>query len=325
MKILYCTYHEVDTGLDLLYDGLCRVVGHENVFDYPTKKTLHGVMGRRWTWFPLFFDYPQIADDSTKLEMLKNGEFDLILFSNRIYLHILDSIESNIKDKYIELFSILMGKKLPVYILDMNDGLAVQDRLIDILNTQLYFKRDYLKGTQYNPKIKPLGFCYSQKYSPDVDVDKTNTLFWIGRAYCGRTKYLNAAKFVSPESEIIATGKGEIICNQEQYSQRMLKHKIGLNLFGYGYGDMRYFEIPAHGLLLFSQRLLVYVENDYTDMENAVFFDSVADMMDKLKYCLAHEDFIDKARIAGRQHMLKYHTSEVRAQQLLDKIKSNDI
>lgn len=319
LKILFCTYHEVDCGLDNLYDGLCRVLGSENVLEYPEKPSLHGTIGRRWTWFPVFFDWSITKDDSQKLDMLKRSQFDVILFSNRIYQLMTSGYKAEIVDKYNELFEIIKEKSIPIFILDMNDGSAIEEELIDILNARLYFKRDYLKDKKYDSRIVPLSFCYSEKYIPDINTDRTTTLFWVGKSHCGRSKYIKACEGIIGYN-LISAGRTEIVYNQQDYSKKILQSKIGLNLISYGYDNLRYYELPAHGVLLFSQRVPIVIEHDYTDMANAVFFDSIDEMKDKLKFLISNESFVDKARIKGYERMLNFHTTRVRAIQMLDKI-----
>jgi hypothetical protein len=255
--------------------------------------------------------------------MLRQGRFDYILFSNRIYQLMVSGYQAEIVDKYNELFELVQNSNIPVFILDQNDGTAIDYELIKLLNAQLYFKRDCLPGLS-DKRIIPLNVCYSQKYIPDnIDTQRTNTLFWIGKGYCGRTKYLDACGEIAANDNLIRTEKTEIVCNQKQYSDRLLTSKIGLSLFGYGFDCLRYYELPAHGLLLFSQRPPVIIENDYTDGQNAMFFDTISEMKIKLRFMLADEDFVDKARIKGREWMLKYHTTKVRAKQLIDKINAH--
>ena len=41
-RVLVITYKDGDSGMDVLYDGLCRVLGPERVQEYPYKSILHG-------------------------------------------------------------------------------------------------------------------------------------------------------------------------------------------------------------------------------------------------------------------------------------------
>lgn len=323
LKILFLTYHEVDYGLDVLYDGLCRVLGCENVLEYPTKMSLHSKVGRRWTWFPTFFDWPAVAGDDQKLDMLRRGGFDLILFSNRIYQLIKSGYKADIVDKYNKVIEIIKKGNAPIFILDQNDGSGLEQELIDILNARLYFKRDYLKDNNYDSKIKPLNFSYSEKYIPtDISKERTNLFFWVGKSWCGRTKYIKACKEIIDSENILEAQRTEIIYKQNEYSDSLLKSKIGLNLISYGYDSLRYYELPAHAVLLFSQTLPILIEYNFTDFENAVFFESIEDLKDKLNFLKNNENIVDEIRIKGHGHFLKYHTSKVRAQQLLNRIKN---
>ena len=74
MRILFYTYSRVDYGADLLYDGLCRILGSENVVEQPIKPTLHGQPTGIYRWYPDLFNYPVQE---------KAGKFDIILFACR--------------------------------------------------------------------------------------------------------------------------------------------------------------------------------------------------------------------------------------------------
>jgi hypothetical protein len=176
-----------------------------------------------------------------------------------------------------------------------------------------------LKEEKYDSKILPLCFSYSEKYIPkNIDGERKNEIFWAGKEYHHRTyrtpyllplEKMRGAKFVASFT-------------QDEYAKQLLFHKIGLNLRGYGYDTVRYWELPAHATLLFSEKLNIAIENDFTDGETAIFFESPEEMMDKLKFCLQNESYVDTIRMRGHEWFKKYHTSKARAKQMLIKMEN---
>ncbi|MDD5013717.1 MAG: glycosyltransferase [Atribacterota bacterium] len=311
MKILFCTHDDVDYGLDTLYDGLCRVSGYENIFEYPTRATLHGSIREKYSHFPIYFDYPTIADDCQKIAMLEEDEFDLILINSRIKI-----------DAFFELL-VEKSKKIPTFILDMSDFPPIEEDLINRLNALAYFKREYYKDKSYSNKIYPLSFSYSPQYIPDMDIEKNYHLFWAGRGYSKRYRYLKLAEEITKNlpKVMVVSKKMRTIYNQKEYSQKLLQSRIALNFKGYGWDNLRYYEIPLHKTLLFSKRHPLVIENDFTDGHNAIFFSSLEEMQEKLLFLLSNPDYVDRVRIRGYGHCIKYHTTTRRAEQMLRKIR----
>ena len=116
-------------------------------------------------------------------------------------------------------------------------------------------------------------------------------------------------------------GGSERVFTQKEYSSALLDSKIGLNLRGYGYDSLRYYEIPAHGALLFSLKFPIVIENEFSDGDNAIFFSDVEEMKSKFAYLIKHPKLVHDLSIKGHEHFMQYHTTEQRAKQLLERIK----
>ena len=95
---------------------------------------------------------------------------------------------------------------------------------------------------------------------------------------------------------------------------------MGISLPGNGFDTVRYWELPAHGVLLLSERLPLAIPHDFVDGKHAVFFDTVAELRDKADYYLAHpQEAIAIAR-SGHAYLLEHHTGSARARQCLGQI-----
>lgn len=311
MKILFFTYTFQDYGLDVLYDGLCQALGPENVFDYPSKDFLHG--GAQNTSYPCFFDCPITKSDPEKIEMLRNGEFDAILVSCRT--------EKELQDQdFLRILKENNKKDTSVFIVDQSDLEGINAEMLSASNAIVYFKREYIVGKKYDSRVVPLSFSYPEKFVPaNIETERANALFWAGRDYHLRRPYRTA--YVRALREDL--GMKIFKYAQSFYRKKLLRNTIGLSLRGYGYDTVRYWEVPAHGMLLFSERLNTLIENDFKDGETAVFFSTPEEMKDKLKYLLENKSYVDKIRISGHEWFKKYHTSSARAEQMIDKIKSH--
>lgn len=317
MKVLISVFDNLDFGVDTLYDGLVRLLGVENVLEYPHKKSYHGdnSMVRNRRFYPCLFNYPVIKTDEEKMLMLENNEFDIILVGcNEQY---------GARRRSNDFYRLLKerSKTIPTFIIDQGDGAGMNDRLLKEVPHLQYFKREYFKGTDYDESVTPLSFSYSPQYIPPpdiLDIDRENNVFFAGRRTGRRREYI---EFYKERVGILTPIRKPLsVWTQDEYRQKLTMNTIGLNLKGAGNDCIRYYEIPAHGMLLLSQRLDIEIENDFEDGKTAVFFSDLNELKEKLDYCLANEEYTNKIARAGYEWVNKYHTSTVRAQQLLNKI-----
>ena len=79
MKVLYLTDSEPDYLADQIYDGLCTVLGGENVFDFPRKAAYHGPDPRSSA---LLIDREGEEAQDALVERLRAGQLDLVLLSS---------------------------------------------------------------------------------------------------------------------------------------------------------------------------------------------------------------------------------------------------
>jgi len=314
MKILYCTFHFPDFGLDTLFSGIHEILGADSIFDYPEKVILHGEKHNRYVNYPAFFDLPKTKTDAEKYEMLKNEEFDYLVVGCRAFAHYTYHRNSHrhIDDDF---YALLKEKSLtiPTILIDQGDDPEINNDLIKDLHAKVYLKREYHLEYKNNPLIVPFNFSYPE-VPYDANSSKLLDVFWAGKVYATREPFVLAA-------EDILNKKFYNRYRQSRYKRELARYKIGLNLKGLGDDTVRYYEIPAYGGLLFSQKLDIIINNDFTDGKNAIFFQNIEEMKEKLSFCLTHENYVDKIRLAGYHWFTKYHTNKVRATQFLEIIK----
>ena len=187
MKIIFLTLPDPDHLTDQLHTGLCSILGHDNVVDFPSKQTYRDSSAK--VWF-----VPQVLTDSTSqeeiIERLFQRQFSLLCFAPRpIALATLDCLQQS------------SAPLPPLVLLDGEEDAYIRHELLARYPIQLYFKRDYVWGTrnqlwdfldaarsfQWNrsiyDKTYPLPLSVSlQTIPPRPNIEKTIDVSYTGRS-----------------------------------------------------------------------------------------------------------------------------------------------
>lgn len=308
-RLLYLVNPRMHYGADVLYDGLVRVLGVKNAVDFPAKPSLHGQAEPRFAHYPCVLDWPAPATSPTWASITQElcaGAFDAILLAD---------CECTLPQQELRALMAARGDT-PVYIVDaVDEPYDLRETLcahagIDVLAG--YFKREMLTCWDYGPGVWPMPFAYPEGRAMTLlDTPRTESLFWAGHRGSGlRNVYLD---FIEKRFGF----RFEANYPQEEYARQLQMSLMGLNGFGYGYDTVRYWELPAHGCMLLSERMPIHIPHNFADGESAVFFDDLPELEAKLAHYLAQPEETARIAAAGHAHLLKYHTSSARARQLL--------
>ncbi|MDZ4859682.1 MAG: glycosyltransferase [Candidatus Hydrogenedentes bacterium] len=305
-RVLFIMHPRPHYGQDVLYDGLCTVLGDENVVEFPYKPTLHGEKPAELAHYPCMFNRRGTAYSPAQLlAQLGEGAFDLIIYGE---------LEQYVDQATARAIAHTRGNAAMVLFDAQDDPLDHWAEMCEFAAFQfpLYFKREMLACWNYGEHTAPLPFAYPDHRIPDtVEGERTDDVFWAGHRQFGlRLLYLehlekrfgfNLAKTYS----------------QEEYTQALSRARLGLNIFGFGFDTVRYWEVPAHGAILLSERLPIRVPYNFVDGESAVFFDDLPELADKLAHWIARPD--EARAIAAQGHALlkRRHSGSARAKQLL--------
>lgn len=306
-RILFVMPPRPHYGLDVLYEGLCTVLGDLNVTEYPWKSTLHGEVPRELANYPCMFHRqgePKSLDALTG--DLRQGEFDLILMGD---------VEQHVGLEAMRAI-LAAAPDVPVFVVDEQD-----DPLNSLPETMAfmgrdavcgYFKREMLQCYDYGWNVRPLPFAYADVKVPlQLNWDRPELLFWAGHRQFGlRRLYVE-------NLERHLGRRFDRKYSQEEYKRAIQESRIGLNLFGFGFDTVRYWELAAHGCLVFSERLPIRIPHNFVDGESAVFFDDLPAMLEKLSYYRSHLDEVEAVARRGHEVFLQHHTASARARQLL--------
>ncbi len=306
-RILILTYADSDSGMDVLYDGLCRILGAERLQEYPYKPVLHGQSGGR---HPSACCHPGQAQSLETLEAeLRVGTYDCILFA--------DALRRTPRDEILRL--IHANPKTPVVVYDTwDDCNDLHEELRQHLELDAFsgfFKREMLAGVSYASDTRPLPLAYSDGRVPArFPTERQHQVFFAGNRVFGlRRLYLEHI-----EEALTCSFADEFA--PEEYAARLDESRIGLDFFGFGFDTVRYWELPAHGCMLLAERKPIRLPYNFQDGVCAVFFDDLPELEEKLQYYLAHPAEATRIAEAGHQHFLKHHTASARARQFLAQI-----
>ncbi len=306
-RVLFVTHLRPHYGLDILYDGICTVLGGDNVVEFPWKPSLHGRPPREMANYPCMFDLPgQPLAFEDLLAQLEGSRFDAVLFGD---------LEQSMGDTMVRRI-MRAASSLPIFLVDaQDDARDARPRMMAYLGVSAfagYFKREMLACVDYGPNVFPLPFAYPDARVPtDVNGERPSDLFWAGHREFGlRRLYLERL-------EAMLNRRLDEAYSPEAYARALLESRIGLNIFGCGFDTVRYWEVPAHGCMLLSERLPIRIPHDFDDGVSAIFFDDLPGLEAKLAQCMLHPE--ESAAIAqrGHAHFLRYHTGSARACQAL--------
>ncbi len=306
-RLLYVVHPETDYGPDVLFDGLCAVLGDGNVVDFPWKPSLHGAPASGHAHYPCVFGRGGERWDLARVVAgLREGHFDAVVYADTLCM---------LDQETARAVMAAVGD-IPVFLLDPWDQCGNYAAEIGAYcgapGFRAQFKREVLAGVDYGPDVIPLPFAYAKGRIPErVSYEGREGLFWVGQMPYGARRLT---------LEWLREWMGlrlDLKFSQVAYVQELARACVGLCLFGNGYDTVRYWELSAHGCLLLAERVPIVVPYDFRDGKEAVLFDHIADLEEKAAYYLAHpQDALEIAE-AGHERLKRYHTNEARARQML--------
>ncbi|CAB1073866.1 hypothetical protein D1AOALGA4SA_1980 [Olavius algarvensis Delta 1 endosymbiont] len=306
-RLLVITHDHSDYGMDTLFDGLCRVLGKQNVIEFPWKPVLHGQNQPAAHNYPCTFNHP--AEPMTVEEIvdeIMDDRFDVILYADVVQLAYPQEIR-RIMDA---------ARHLPVALYDPWDNshtpVDIVLKYIGRKSFDICFKREMLSNVDYGPNAFPMPFSYpAERINNRIKKNRKVDVFWAGKREWGlRPLYLRRI-------EQLLNRKFDETYDQAQYIELLQQSRLGLSFFGCGFDTVRYWEIPAHGGMLLAESPPIRIPYNFIDGESAVFFEDLPELEEKLIYYLAQPEKAARIASAGHKHYLKYHTTTARARQLL--------
>lgn len=325
MKVLYLAHPEQDYLCYMTFNGLCELIGEENIILYPSKLSYLGyadftyllhnegkrgftgtspyIRSRRMRLYP----FEEVVDEMSSIDLI-------VLSSPRNYpIHALQFIKN------------LYGNKVPkpLAFIDGEDGDNIRDDLIAEFNPQFIFKRELTHEIQ---GIYPLPFSaivpHLDIYNDLLKIEKTLDVF----ALFGNTHYLRekTVKFLLEQNlsnSYIGIDTGALpwqnedrfkiapLKGYEDYLRTMASAKINVIIRGHGRDTVRYWEAASFETLMLIKDPGIVIPHPYIDKVHCVYWDDENDLLEKINYYLLHESERIVIAKACREHTLKYHSN----------------
>jgi glycosyl transferase family 1 len=321
MKVLYINSNHHDYLQDIVYSGLVKVLGLKNVVDHPWNLRYH---------LP-YWKYPK------NMGYVKHSLLSSLVSAKRDYdAVIVGACKPDAIKAYIKLAPSL-PPEMPMVFIDGGDWASIGGDLERLGYPELWeeanevrpfdhiFKREYKIGQGYEAHVYPLPFAANMSRIPKLDqVHQYEVAFWAGESHPVRTRALELleGQFDCDEN---GTARGKDMYSFSRkgktYLRELSKCRINLSFRGGGFDTLRYWEIPAVGSMLISEKPDILIPNNFAHQESAVFCDpDLTDLLDLVRFYLTHEEKRREIALRGKNHLLEYHTDINRAQGVLAKI-----
>jgi len=321
VKTLFLNSSSFDYQQDLTYSGLVKVLGNANVIDYPWNPKFHLGYKR----YPKNLGYSGLT-----LPKLFRDSFD------DIDLVIVGSAKNDVLQTYAGILPKISGK--PVLLLDGGDRAEIggdfyrlgsgneYEEICRKRPFDLVLKREYLPALHEaaaNVYPFPFSFPYNLEIPTCAEDEKKYTVsFWGQQNPEIRT---NALKLLQDKYDCRHNGttlnqnfstyrrKGRF------YLEEIARCKIVLNFRGGGWDTMRYWEVPAVGSFMLSQKPRIVIPHDFAAGRHVgACSDTLDDLIDQIDYYLAHPAERQTMAAQAREHLNRYHLNTSRARTLLE-------
>jgi Glycosyl transferases group 1 len=357
VRILFLTDDALDYASDPLYVGLSRVLGNEQVVDYPYKRSFHDPDARLWC---LAQRPGRRYGREEIVGLLRNRAFDLVCLA---------SFRRESIDECARLLEAVPFP--PMVFVDGEDGTDLRHDVVERFPIQVYFKRDYV--WRMGSRLRDFGalawtfrgdrklFARTVPFPLSIVMDALPDCTGVKKefdvSYRGRASHPRRVKAVEILSEMegirfsggvyaspddraykLKAGTLERLLTKvledasaskadrekkqspEAYYGEIAASRIAVALRGGGRtASLRYFEVVAMGAMLLSDQPETLIPNDFVDRRHAVYCkQDLSDLEALVRYYLREEKEREAIVAEGRAHLLKYHTCERRAEYFLD-------
>lgn len=319
-KVLFVSHGFACFMSDILFHGL-KKAGHE-VYEYPQGTHYYGGdsifggnknLGKDTFLNFCYFNFKK--HDLTDDEIL-NQDYDYIIITSwrPEQPWILENIYKRFKGN------------TPIAWVDGEDDLHIRTQEF---YSDIYFKRE-MPLQDYDMwagrGIKPINFGIIVRDGEPMETRKNHLLSFIASGHDQRgLRCVMFRKFMHHNlkekifSLDVERSKGGFLSYAE-YRKVISGSQISLSIRGEGYDTYRFWEIPYFGAMLMADEPTIMIENNFTDMQNAVFFKSMDDFDSKFEYLANNLNVVEKIARAGYKFLIENHTSLHRAEYVLKKM-----
>ena len=325
MKILFINSQSADYVQDLTYSGLVKKFGFKNIIDYNWNKKYHVPYKK----------YPK------NIGYISNSFFPSLLNRNiqDIDYIFIGSSKVDCFERYLEIID-KIPSSIPVVLIDggdRGDGIAYDldsygrpeliEKIFNKRPIDYIFTREYIIGKTYEKNIFPLPMSFNYDRLPILDYNlKYDVSFWAVESHDIRVQALDILqdKFDCKSNGTERNQKfSKYKRKGEEYLRELHRCKIVLNFRGGGWDTMRYWETPAIGRFMISQKPGIVIPDNYRDEKEIIFCkDDLSDLVDLCSYYLKHDKKRENIAKNALEYTKRYHTDEKRIEYIFNSITS---
>jgi hypothetical protein len=326
MKVLLLTHPEADYGE---YNGLCKVLGAENVWDVPFKKSYHGQIhtypgyyngklappswglgGGGSTGVTAPFEWAQPRDvpehgEAEVFDELARGGFEAVVVGS-------PRAECRRHLAYLR----ERGARLDRLVLhDGEDHQTLHRGLVQEYGIKLYLKREMQQNLwMHGARLVPFPFS-AALHHPETVEKSIDVLCAVGATNPVRGAVKAAVEEMS-NVKVLAGHWG-----YARYIELIATSRIAIAPHGHGQDTVRRWEVPAFDTLMLCQKLTLAEENPLVDGEHCSYYSSVSELTEKVRWWLTHEEDRERVARAGREFVRQHHSNEARARRMLELVR----
>lgn len=347
MNVLFINHPESDYGEAYLYDGLCRVLGSANVFDFPNKLSYHGKVHTYVTsqipsgmtcplaWMPS--GYPELTsgasnEDYTRtiLDLLRDGFFNLVVCGS-------------LREWAMQYFMIaepwVRAHNIPVVVHCGEDyaGFPQHDlEKLNVIRPHLILKREVTHqdapGGVNGARVLPFPFsCPVWAVEDAVGVStgveaERDVAFLLGRTHNRRQEVANAIRiakdidsYVSLQPDDSPELGNSVQLPWHDYIRLLQKSKCAISVEGFGHDTCRAWEIPSVTVMVRDQAK-ISIPNDFTHGVNCMLYERADECVQHIRTLRDNPELRAELLVNGIEHLRKYHTTEARARYMLENL-----
>jgi hypothetical protein len=333
MRVLLINHPEADFLESLLYLGLCREFGADNVVDLPWKASYHGEVAHYpslygsgegvtgpFAWFPAQTGRAWSGDEVCA----RIGEFDVVLCS----------IRDRAFQKMREILSRVGRQAIRhLALFDGQDGDDCAWGLADEFKPSVYFKRELLSRDAPSrvagvrllpcPFASPLG--EAAQLTKDIPVTNLGGgNFFVGVFTRGGCGFSGARSKQEVNDRLAREFGGQFVGGQEGYDSFLnmtARSKIGVCFGGFGWDTFRQWEVPSfHGTLLMRNRSPQVIPNDFVDGQTCAEFNSLDELVTCIREYLDDDTKRERVALAGNALLREHHTVQARAKYVISEM-----
>jgi hypothetical protein len=355
LKVLYLTDPGLDYLADQIYTGLCKVLGHGDIVDYPYKGSYHDPSVKTY-WLPQ--NSGRCYEQEEIIALLQAHAFDLVVLSSPRH------------DSIAVLEALAAKASLPPLVfLDGEDDSRVRIDLFRRFNVALYFKRECKLTAEWwrtwtigwrsraadqelSGRVFPLPFSVILETIPRI----ASPMREVDISYAGRASHRKRVRAVQllrqagdirfeggvyaeptdRRSKVAAslgarlmaklTGDPQVTTAEQgtkltptEYYKLLGRSKMALSVRGGGFDTLRYWEAVACGSLLLSEWPDITIPDNFEHRRHVIFCRAdLSDLVSLVRYYQDHDYERQSIAAEGYAHLLKHHTCERRAEYFLE-------